>query len=145
MSGKTSYLSTEMLKVLRGDSPATYTQTYATLFTTAPTSDSPGGVAASVEWSPTTARIMVSSDGATQPYWLPTETTTDGAQVRNVGKIEWPTIAGLSGSVTIVAVGIYTDSSGGSLLYWRDLVEPRLVNNGDTILFMHNTFKVTEQ
>ena len=146
MSGKTSYLANQMLKSLQGLPPAVFTETWVTLFTTAPTADTTGGVSEAVEWSPTSPRARVYSDGATQPYWWPISSPTDGgSQTYNQGSIRWADIAGLSEAATVVAVGIYSASSGGLLLYWQGLGQSRVVSNGDTIQFLQGSLKVTEQ
>ena len=146
MSGKTSYLANQMLRSLRGLTPAAFTETWVTLFTTAPTADTTAGVAAAVEWSPTSPRSRVYSDGATEPFWwLAPLDTDEGAQTFNYGPIQWSGVAGLSAAATVVAVGIYSASSGGSLLYWQDLGHDRVVSNGDSVLFLQGSLKVTEQ
>ena len=146
MSGKTSYLANQMLRSLQGLTPAAFTETWVTLFTTAPTADTAAGVAAAVEWSPTSPRTRVYSDGATEPFWWPILAETDeGARTYNQGPIQWSDVAGLSAAATVVAVGIYSASSGGILLYWQDLGQTRVVNNGDTMQFLQGSLKVTEQ
>jgi len=146
MSGKTSYLAGHLLKPLLGISSAAFTETWVTLFTTAPTADTTGGVSEAVEWSPTSPRARVYSDFTTEPYWWPVFVQTDtGAQTYNQGLVRWSDIAGLSEAATVVAVGIYSASSGGSLLYWQGLGQSRVVSNGDTIQFLQGSLKVTEQ
>lgn len=148
MSGKTSYLAKQMLRSLHGLTPAAFTETWVTLFTTAPTSDTAVGVAAAVEWSPTSPRSRVYSDGATEPYWWPAALsveTAEGSQTYNQGPIQWSGVAGLSAAATVVSVGIYSASSGGYLLYWQDLGHSRVVSNGDSVLFLQGSLKVTEQ
>jgi len=135
-----------MLRSLRGLTPAAFTETWVTLFTTAPTADTTAGVAAAVEWSPTSPRSRVHSDGATEPYWWPVLAETDeGARTYNQGPIQWSSVAGLSAAATVVSVGIYSASSGGFLLYWQDLGQDRVVSNGDSVLFLQGSLKVTEQ
>lgn len=144
--GKTTYLAQQFLKSLQGNPVATFTETWVTLFTTPPTSDTLSGIAAAVEWSPDVARIRVNAPGASEPHWISTpEQTDEGAQLYVQGPIQWADIAGLSETVTVKAVGIFSASSGGQLLYWQNLSKDRSVSNGDTMLFPTGSLKVTEK
>ena len=103
--------------------------TYVGLLTVAPT-DSTGGTEVS---GGSYARV---SNAFKWP------TPTSGAALSNNAVITFPTAT--AGWGTVVAFGIYSASSAGSLLYWGDLTVSRTVLTGDTPQFAVGTLTLSE-
>lgn len=113
MAGFSDYLENKVLSyVFSGGSFSQPGTKYLALYTTAPT-DAGGGTELS------------GSAYARQSCAF----TTTGAQASNTSAVEWPTATGSWG--TVVAVGVFDQSSGGNLLAWNNLTASKTISTGD--------------
>ena len=109
---------------------ATTGSLYVALYTTAP-SDSTAGTEANYT---SYARVAVAR---TSGGWTVTNNV-----VSNTAAITFPACTG--GSNTVVAFGILTASSGGTLLYWGDLTANLAVSSGVTPEFAAGALTISE-
>ena len=110
------------------------TSLYIGLFTTSP-SDVGGGVEASGN---AYARVAVTSTlanwaGTQAPASTVASTGATGTTSNN-GIITFPTPTP-AGWGTVVAMGIFDASTGGSLLIWSALSASKVINSGDSVTF----------
>ena len=113
MAGFSDYLENKVLSyVFSGGSFSQPGTKYLALYTTAPT-DAGGGTELS------------GSAYARQSCAF----TTTGAQASNTSAVEWPTATGSWG--TVVAVGVFDQSSSGNLLAWNNLTASKTISTGD--------------
>lgn len=128
---KTDYLEHEVLKWCTGQANTLddgLITPYIALFTTAPT-DAGGGTEVS---GGSYARV----NGAGK-FGAPS-----GGSIANNAAITFPTPTGSWG--TIVAYGIFTASTGGTLLRWENMTTAKAVASGDAPSFGSGKIVITE-
>jgi hypothetical protein len=137
MAGASNYLESARLNWLKGTTfPSSPANTYAALFTTAPTDDSGSGA---VEVSGNAyARVAIASSGWSA---ISGEGTSPG-QISNSGTLNYPTPTG-TGWGTVVAIGLYDASSGGNLLYWNTITSQAIAASA-SVSFAVGAVVITE-
>lgn len=133
---KSDYLENAILDhVLGGGNYTRPATVYVALYTAAP-SDSGGGTEVGTGTWTNYARVAVTNNSTNFP-------AASGGSKSNGTAIDFGT-ATTSGSVTVVAVGIFDASTSGNLLYWADLTTNKTVSNGDPVKFNASALVVTE-
>jgi hypothetical protein len=130
---KSDVWEVDLLKLATGQATTIATTTafanvYVALFTAAPSDSSAGTEVSGGSY----ARV----DSKTK--WA----TPASGTVSNNATIAFPTATADWG--TVVAFGIMTALSGGSLLYWGTLSANKTIANGDTASFAAGTLTLTE-
>lgn len=132
MAGLTNAMEVEVLKLITGQATAIYTTTpivpHVGLLTVAPT-ESTGGTEVT---GGSYARVSGSSK-----FGAPS--AADPSTCANNAAITFPTATADWGNV--VAFGLYTASSSGTLLAWGTVT--KTIQNGDTAAFAIGTLVVT--
>ena len=127
---KSESYSNDVLDALFGSgSPATL---YVGLYTSAPNSDGTGGTEVT---GGSYARKAVTNNNTNFPDAV-------SRQKSNANSIDFVTPTANWG--TVVAVGIFSALSGGTPLYFGNLVTPRTINNGDAFGFAATQLVITE-
>ena len=142
MPGLTNYVRKRALTVLLGTDFAGVGSLYFSLFTAAPSDDGDaGGTTDETEWSCPRVQIYQTTQ-ASLPYFVEEEdtvTANDGRRLRLVNELAYTdttTTTYLSGGdETVVAGGIYTASTAGTLLAWGYLDSSATVSAGDYYVF----------
>lgn len=129
MAKSEAYANDILDQLFGSGSPATI---YFGLYTTAPNADGTGGVEVATG---SYARGSLTNNNTNFP-------AASGGDKSNATAITFPTATANWGS--IVAVGVFTASSGGTPKYFGALTTPRTVNNGDTFSFSATQFVVEE-
>lgn len=120
--GKATYLENEILKWCTGQANALddgLITPYIALFTAAPT-DAGGG-------TEVTGGAYARVSGAAK-FGAPS-----GGQIQNNAVVSFPTPTANWGS--IVAYGLFTAATAGTLLRWQGLVTAKAANTGDPVSF----------
>jgi hypothetical protein len=129
---KTDFLENEILKACLGFAnsiPSAGWTSYIALFTVAP-SDTGGGTEVS---GGSYARQATAGK-------FPSPSGT--GSVSNSSSITFPTATASWG--TIVAYGLFTAVTGGTLLRWQAVNTPKPVSSGDTVVYAASTVSLTE-
>jgi hypothetical protein len=127
---KSTVYANEILDYLFGSgTPATL---YIGLYTSAPNADGTGGTQVT---GGSYARVAVTNNATNWP-------AAAAGVKQNATAITFATATADWG--TIVSVGVFEASSGGTPDYFGDLDTPRTVNNGDAFSFAINQFVITE-
>jgi hypothetical protein len=154
MSGKTNPVSAAVLGLFTGTQPALHSQTWVSLFTTNPTTD--GSSTSSypitgtdyVEWGGGREQVLTGSNPLNNPHWDGPEidpVNTNRCRIKNSTTFGWQNISGLSASGdTVTGVGVWDSETGGNLLYWDVLDNPRFIQNGDTFQFLAGSLVIRE-
>lgn len=132
MGSKSDAYENDVLRATTGQTTTVLTTTpitpYIALFTTAPTDSSAGTEVSGGSY----ARHNSSGKWA----------APSGGSVSTNAVCTFPTASASWG--TVVAFGIMTASSGGTLLMWGALTTSKAVNNGDTASFASGALTLTE-
>lgn len=128
----TDYIEDKIIKHLFRATAYTPEQTWLGALTTAPDASGSGAVEVS---GGSYARQRIFQDGTTSPYWTLGAGALAGA-VRNTQDIYYPQATADWGE--IVAVGVYTASSGGNLSWAANLPTKRFVARGSTLRLFAN-------
>lgn len=132
---KSDYLENKLLDHVLGATAYTAPATlYVALFTAAPTDAGGGTEVGTGVWS-NYARKAVTNNTTNFP-------AASAGSKSNGAIIDFGT-AVASGTVTVVAMGIYDAASAGNLLYWADFTG-KPITNGDPVSFPIAALVVTE-
>jgi hypothetical protein len=142
MPGLTNYVRKRALTVLMGTDFAGVSALYFSLFTVNPTDDgTAAGVTDETESSLPRVQILQVTD-ATLPYFVEEEDTVaanNGRRLRLVNALEYTdtdtTSALGGGDETMTGGGVYTASSGGTLLCWGAFTSSTTMSAGDYYVF----------
>ena len=139
MSGLTNWTRAKCLGAIAGTDFAALAGTWANLLTVNPSSESIGGVTNETEWS--LDRIQINTDGATAPYWVQQLASDDGVELVTSGAATWDDTdtGALADTTTCVGMGIYTASTGGTLISWHPLDNDLVVQVSEVITFASGT------
>lgn len=124
--GLTNWIRAQQLVTLAA------TPLWVQLLTALPTTDgtSGGGLLDEVEWS--LSRKQVNDIGGASPAWVAAAGPNGGQSLENLHLIEWDATdtAALAADASIVGVGIYSASTGGSTVGYVALATTRVVPIG---------------
>lgn len=115
-------LTKQMNEILKSETFTKPTNLYIALFTTAPNASGTGGIEVSTS-SSGYARIAVPRDSAN---WAGPDSSLS---YTNINDIVFGTPIANWGTVT--AVGVFTEQTGGDLLFVNSLTTSRTINNGE--------------
>lgn len=124
---KTDFLENELLDhVLRNAAYVAPGTIYVGLYTVAPTDIGGGTEVTGGSYARQAVTFAVAASGSTS----------------NSGTVAFPTASAAWG--TVVAMGLFSASSGGDLLYYGNLAVSKIVGSGDTISFAGGALTVSE-
>lgn len=124
---KSDYLENKLLDHALGTTTFTKpSAVYVALYTAAPTDAGGGTEVSGNNYSRVAATFSAASGGATA----------------NATDVIFPTPSGSWG--TIVAFGLFDQSTTGNLLYWGDLTANQAVALNDTVQFLTGEIDITE-
>jgi len=151
VSGKVNRASTQVLQRFLGtDATAWGDPVYVNLLTVIPTDD--GSVSSSptvTEWN--AARVAVynslATAGATSPYWGGLIQDGNLVEIGNQRVIGWDgtALASVGNNIEVLAIGVF-ESAGVTqdMIYWDELTDGRIINNGDYFEFGVGRLKIRE-
>jgi len=137
MGSKSDYLEQKLLDHTLGNTPfSAPANVFMALFSVTP-GDAVGGTEATGSGY---ARLSITNNTTNWPNATGTSPTTknNGVVFTMEATGDW------SSGVNQVAWGIFDASSGGNLLYWGALGQPKPVLNTDTVSFAVNAVVITE-
>ena len=133
MGSKSDYLENKILDYILGNTSYSPPSTiYFALYTSSPSDTEDGTEAAGDGYS------RVSKDNNTTTW-----RTADSGIKTNAVVINFP-IVGVGGWGTIVSFGILDASTGGNLLFWGDLTDPKVTEHGDLFRFQADSVVIQE-
>ena len=130
MAAKTNYLENQMIDwFFRGQTFTPPANFHFALFTVAPTDAGVGTEVTGGRYARVSvARRLASVEGTNAPGSTTPSTGTTGTTSNN-SVITFPAPTANWGS--IVAMGVFDAATGGNLLLYGNLTQPKTVNNGD--------------
>lgn len=132
MPGKTQTHTDAVLNVLRGNAVSAISP-YVGLFTTAPTNDADSGVEVSGN----------NYSRQTVTFGAPESDVNNVRKISNTNTITFGP-ATPSGWGLVVAFGIYTAATAGTLVYWGDLSSQKTIGANDSAQFSIGALVVKE-
>lgn len=123
------------LRLYKAETPTPVGQTWVSLFTTNPTTDTPTSNGA-VEWGPPRIRVFPNA-GAGTPSWSEPQDSDDPLvrEIVNVGSVQWATITLTVSPNSVIGVGVYDAATAGNLLTWAAITPLVPVADGESHVF----------
>ena len=153
MSGKTNRVSSQVLGRFTGSAAGAFgSPVYVNLLTVSPANDGTVGLSPTPEeWTADRVAVyptVVAADaaGSDLPYWGGETVVVNLVEISNQRTIGWDStaLAAIGTNITVISVGVFETLADDDLLYWDDLTNPRIVNNGDTFQFGVGKLKIRE-